>query len=48
MWMIVVAGIAVMVVFAFIRRRFERESDLGSVTERWLAEWRAAQAGDSG
>ena len=48
MWIIVVAGIALMVVVAFIRRRFERESDLGSVTERWLTEWRAAQAGDSG
>jgi hypothetical protein len=48
MWIIIVAGITVMLILTWSRRRLERESDLGFVTERWLAEWRAAQAGDSG
>ena len=44
MWMIVAAGIVLMIVVVAARRRFADDSDLGSVTERWLMEHRAAHA----
>ena len=40
MWIILAAGTAVVVVVAIARWRTTRESDLGWVTERWLAEYR--------
>ena len=47
MWIIVAGGIAVAVLVAVARLRFANESELGSVTETWLAEYRADQAADS-
>lgn len=47
MWTIVAGGILVILVVAVIRRRSANDSDLGWVTERWLAEYRADQAADS-
>jgi hypothetical protein len=47
MWIVVMAGIAVLGIAAAARRRAAMSSDLGWVTERWLAEYRANQAGDS-
>ena len=46
-WIIHAAGIAVAVLVAVARLRFANESELGSVTETWLAEYRADQAADS-
>lgn len=47
MWIIIATGIAVVVIVAVARRRTVHESDLGWVTERWLAEYRAARGADS-
>jgi hypothetical protein len=44
-WIIIAAGIVVGALFV-ARLRFTDESDLGSVTETWLAEYRADQAAD--
>jgi hypothetical protein len=44
--MMLAAGILVLIV-ALARWRAARESDLGWVTERWLAEYRADQSADS-
>ena len=45
-WIIIAAGIAAGVLLVIARLRFTDESDLGSVTEAWLAEYRADQAAD--
>ena len=45
MWIIIAAGIVV-VLLVVARLRSTDESDLGSVTEAWLAEYRADQAAD--
>jgi hypothetical protein len=47
MWIVVMAGIAVLAIAAAVRRRAAIASDLGWVTERWLAEYRANQVADS-
>lgn len=47
MWIIIAAGIAVVVIVAVNHRRAANEPDLGCVTERWLTEYRNAQAADS-
>ena len=47
MWIIIAVGIAVAVIMAAVHRRVALDADLGSVTERWLTEYRAAQAADS-
>ena len=47
MWIIIAVGIAVVAIMAAVHRRAAVDSDLGSVTERWLTEYRAAQAADS-
>jgi hypothetical protein len=44
-WIIIAAGIVVGVLL-IARLRVTDESDLGSVTEAWLAEYRADQAAD--
>jgi len=46
-WIIIAAGIAVAVLVGVSRLRFASESELGSVTEAWLTEYRADQAADS-
>ena len=45
-WIISAAGIVAGVLLVVARLRFTDESDLGSVTEAWLAEYRADQAAD--
>ena len=45
-WIIIAAGIGVSVLLVIARLRFTDESDLGSVTEAWLAEYRADEAAD--
>ena len=45
-WIIIAAGIVAGVLLVIARLRFTDESDLGSVTEAWLAEYRADQAAD--
>ena len=47
MWIIVAAGIVVVLIVAFMRRRAANDADLGWVTERWLTEYRADQSADS-
>jgi hypothetical protein len=47
MWSIIAWGIAVAVIVAVARLYARNDSDLGSVTETWLAEYRADQAADS-
>jgi hypothetical protein len=47
MWIVVMAGIAVLAIAAAARRRAAIASDLGWVTERWLAEYRATHMADS-
>jgi hypothetical protein len=47
MWIVVTAGVAVLVIAAAARRRAPIASDLGWVTERWLQEYRANQGADS-
>jgi len=46
-WIIIAGGIAVFAIVAVARRRMATDSDLGWVTERWLAEYRADQAADA-
>jgi hypothetical protein len=46
-WIILAAGTVVVAVVAMARWHTTRESDLGWVTERWLAEYRADQSADS-
>jgi hypothetical protein len=46
-WIIIAGGIVVTVIIAVARLRSANESELGSVTEAWLAEYRADQAADS-
>ena len=45
MWIIIAASV-VGALSVIARLRFTDESDLGSVTETWLAEYRADQAAD--
>lgn len=47
MWIVVTAVVAVVVVAIAGRRRAGAASDLGWVTERWLAVHRADQSSDS-
>jgi hypothetical protein len=47
MWIVVTAGVAVVVLAIARRRRAATAPDLGWVTERWLAVYRADQASDS-
>jgi hypothetical protein len=47
MWIVVTAAIAVLAIAAAARRRAAIASDLGWVTERWLAEYRTSQVADS-
>ena len=46
MWILIV-GVAVVVMVLVAHLRAATSSDLGSVTERWLTEYRADQAADS-
>jgi hypothetical protein len=46
-WIIIAAAIVVAVLVAVARLHVANESELGSVTETWLAEYRADQAADS-
>jgi hypothetical protein len=46
-WIIITGGIAVAVIVAVARLYSRDDSDLGSVTDTWLAEYRADQAADS-
>ena len=48
MWIIIAAGVTVVIIVAIASRRGTRESDLGSVTDRWLMEYRAHHTADSG
>ena len=45
-WIIIAAVIVAAVLFVIARLRFTDESDLGSVTEAWLTEYRADEAAD--
>ena len=48
MWTIIVAAVVVVVaIVVLMNRRAANRADLGSVTERWLSEYRADQAADS-
>ena len=46
-WMMIAGGIAVAVIVAVARLCSRNESDLGSVTETWLTEYRSDEAADS-